>query len=127
MRAGRRKRAAAALVSPIGRRQPERLLRELRGQGRRAAIGGQRRGVLEHTYDLVVWAIGRQRKVTGAEDGVVDEPRDPRVYAAPLFAKTAVENGREQWVGEADRSVLALDHARGQGGLECGRSHARAL
>src|SRR5262245_24702355 len=127
MRAGRCERTATPLVAPIGRRQPQRLLGELRRHGYRAAIGGQRRGFFEHAYDLVVWANGRERKVTGAEDRVVHELCDPHVHASPLFAETTEESRREQRVGEADRSVLTLDHARGEGRLECLRSYARAL
>ena len=47
MRPGRRQRPATALVARVRRRQPERLLGELGRDGRRAAIGRQRRGVVE--------------------------------------------------------------------------------
>ena len=47
MRTSRGERAAMALVARVRRRQPERLLGELGRDRRRAAIGGQPRGVVE--------------------------------------------------------------------------------
>ena len=77
MRAGRGQRPTMALVALVRRRQPERLLGELGRDGRRAAIGRQPRGVVEHAGDVGVRRVLRQREVTGAEERVVDDLRDP--------------------------------------------------
>jgi hypothetical protein len=65
--------------------------------------------------------------VTGAEERVFDDSRDPSVYAPPLPAQVLVENRRQQRVGEANRPVLALDHARNDCRVEHVCRNARPL
>ena len=125
MRSG--ERSPAAVVDPIRRRQPERLLCQLGGLGQRAAIVCQRGGVVEQTRNVGVGRVGREREVAGAEDRVFDDLGDTGMNAPSLFAQVGVQNRRQQRVGEADHPVLALDHARGDRRVERVRSNARAL
>ena len=127
VRTGGSDRASAALILPIPGRQPERELREFGGERRRAAISRERRGVVEHTRDLIVRRVGGQREVTGAVDRVFDHLGDPCVNASPLLAEGAVEDRRDQRVGELDHPVLALDHARRDGRVEHIRGNTRPL
>ena len=81
-------RAMTAIVALVRRRQPDSLLGELRRGGRRAALGRERRGILEHGGGGGVRSVAREREVTGAEYGVVDDPRDPAVNAPSLRRPT---------------------------------------
>src|SRR3954469_16337780 len=85
------------------------------------------RGVVELTSDLVVRLIPRQREVTGADDPVVNDARDPRVNPPPLLPQVPVESRRQQRMGEANDAVVALDNARGDRGLERVCRNARPL
>ena len=110
MRSG--ERSPAAVINPIRRRQPERLICQLGRLRRRAAIVCQRGGVIEPTCNLSVRRVGRECDVAGGEDRVVDDLGDTGVNAPSLFAQVGVQHRRQQRVGEADHPVLALDHAR---------------
>ena len=66
-------RAPCALVLWFRRRQPECVLRKLGRERRCAAIARRRSGALEQTGDSGVGLDGREREVTSAEDGVVDD------------------------------------------------------
>ena len=117
----------AAVINPIRRCQPERLICQLGRLRRRAAIVCQRGGVIEPTCNLSVRRVGRECDVAGGEDRVVDDLGDTGVNAPSLFAQVGVQHRRQQRVGEADHPVLALDHARGDRCVKCVRSDARAL
>jgi hypothetical protein len=112
MRTRRAERSTMACIEFVGRRKTKSLLGELCSGGRRAAISGEFRCVVEHTGDHGIRRVGRKREVTGAEKRIFDEFGDARVNAPPLLAKVVVEDRRQQRVGEADRSVVALDHVR---------------
>ena len=77
MRTSRSERPPVALVARVRRRQPERVLGELGRERRRAAIGRETRGVVEHGGDAGVRRLRRQREVTGAEERVVDDAPQP--------------------------------------------------
>jgi hypothetical protein len=84
-----------------------------------AAGACQCRSILEGSGDLGVRALGRKRKVEGAQDRIVDDLRNESVYAASLVRGYAlVDDRREERVREANRPVLMLDHVRGKSGLE---------
>ena len=127
MRTSRSQRAPMALVAHVQRRQPERLLGELGRDGRRAAIAGQSRGVVEHNGNLGVRRVPGQREVARTEERVFDDSRDAFVNALPLLAQVLVEDRRQQRVGEANRPVLALDHVRGDCRVERVCRNARPL
>ena len=91
-----RQRPPMALVVRVRRRQPERLLGELGRDGRRAAIGRQPRGLVEHGGDIGIRRVPRKREVTGAEERVLDDAGDPRVNAPPLFPQVPVDDRRKQ-------------------------------
>ena len=78
----------------------------------------QRGSVIEQARNVGVRHVGRERDVAGGEDRVVDDLGDPGVNAPSLFAQVGVQNRRQQRVGEADHPVLALDHARGDRGVQ---------
>ena len=113
MRTSRRQGATTALVALVRRRQPKRLLGELGSDGRCAALGRERGGILEHGGGGGVRSVAREREVTRAEERVLDDLRNSSVNASSLVAQVEVENRRQQRVGEANRAVLALDHVRG--------------
>jgi hypothetical protein len=106
------------LVGPLRRRQPQGLLGELGRDLRRTAIGSQARGVVEDGGDLGVRLLPRQREMAGTEERILDDVREASVNGPPLVPQIAVEDRRQQRVGEADRPVLALDHLRGERRLE---------
>ena len=109
-------RSAMTLVARVLRRQPERVLRELGGDGRRTAIGRQSRRIVEHGGDVAVRRIPRHREVTGAQERVVDDSGDPRVHALPLRPELLIEHRGQERMGEANHPVLALDHAASTAG-----------
>ena len=106
--------ATTAIVVLVRRRQPKRLLGELGSDGRCAALGRERGGILEHGGGGGVRSVAREREVTRAEERVLDDPRNSSVNASSLVAQVEVENRRQQRVREANRAVLALDHVRGE-------------
>ena len=57
--------------------------------------------------------------MTGAREGVVQDRREPSVHPQPIFAELLVEDRGEERVRESDCPVVALDHLRGDGGIEC--------
>ena len=125
MRSG--ERSPAAVVNPIRRRQPERLLCQFGGLGQRAAIVCQRGGVVEPTCNLSVRRVCRECEVAGAEDRVLHDLGDAGVDAPSPFAQVGVQDRRQQRVGEVDHPVLALDHARVDRWVKRVRGNARAL
>ena len=94
------------------------MLGELGRKRRCAAIGGKTRSVVEHGGDARVRRLRRQREVTGTEERVVDDARNPLVNAAPRLAEVLVEHRRQKRVRETDGPVLAFDHVRGERRLE---------
>jgi hypothetical protein len=75
-----------------------------------AAGACQCRSILEGSGDLGVRALGRKRKVEGAQDRIVDDLRNESVGAPSLVRGHAlVDDRREQRVREANRPVLTLD------------------
>jgi hypothetical protein len=113
MRTGRGQVSTASLVVCLRRRQPDRLLGELGRDRRYPALDRERRGVVERGGDLGVGRVRRQGEVAGAGDRVVDDRRDPPVHAPAPRSQVAVEDRRQQRVGEPNRAVLALDHVGG--------------
>ena len=112
-------RPPAAVVKPTRRRQPECVLCQLgRLQPTRRARVASAAASSSRPRDVGVRRVGRERDVAGGEDRVVDDLGDPGVNAPPLVAQVGVEDRRQQRVGEADHPVLALDHARGDRGIE---------
>ena len=122
MRTRRRQRATTALVARVRRRQPKRLLGELGRDGRCAALGRERRGVVEHGGDSGVGRVARRAR--GDARGGAGRRRSARVVGERFVApspRSEVENRRQQRMREANRAVLALDHVRG----ECRRERVR--
>jgi hypothetical protein len=120
-------RSSTTLISLLVRRQPKRLLCKLGRRRRRAPIACERGGVVEQTCNVGVRRVGREREVTGAKHRLLGDVRDTCVDGPPLVAETVVENRRQQRVREADKPVLTLDHARGDGRVERVRRNPRAL
>ena len=88
MRTRRGERSPMALVARLRRRQPERLLGELGRDRRRAAIGREPRGVVEHSGDVGVGRVRRRARGDGRGGaGRRRCSRDPRVNAPPLVAQ----------------------------------------
>ena len=99
-------------IAALRRCEPERLLGELGSDRRRPALGRRCHGDVELGGDVRVRLAPRQRQVTGAEERILDDARDPSVDVLSLIAQVLVENGREQRVGEANRPARAFDHLR---------------
>ena len=125
MRNRGRERSTMPLGPGVERRQPQRLLGQLGRDGRDAAVGRELGGVVELDCDLGVRRVLRQREMAGAEQRFVDDARQTSVNAPTLVAEVPIQDGREQRVREADHPVLALDHVRGDRGIERIRRNAR--
>jgi hypothetical protein len=91
VRPGRGQCPTMAVVAGGLRRQPQRLLRELSRDGRRAAPRCEPRGTIEDTGDVGVRRVSRQGEVTGSKERVFDDFRNQRVNASPLLAQVLVE------------------------------------
>jgi hypothetical protein len=127
MRPSCSQRPTMTLVAPVHRRQPEGLLSELGRDGRSAAISSEPRAVVKNTCDVGVRFVSRKRKVTGAQERILDDFCDAPVNAPPLLAQVPVEDGRQQRVGEANRPVLALNHVGNGSRVERVCRNARLL
>ncbi len=118
---------SVAIVRARVQRQPDGLLRELGGDGRRATIVGESRGLVEGGGDIGVGRVLRKREVSGAEERILDDSRDPSVHAPPILSEILIEDRRQQRVGEADRRMLTLDDVCCGGWFECVRRDAHVL
>ena len=105
MRTGRRQRPTTALVARGRRRQPNRLLGELRRDGRCAALGRKRRR--RRRAQRRRRRRERRSRARGDARGGAGRRRCRRfaVNASSLVAQVEVENRRQQRVGEANRAV----------------------
>jgi hypothetical protein len=65
--------------------------------------------------------------VTGTDDRIADDARDPRVNVPPLLPQVPVESRRQQRMGEANDAVVAFDDVCGDRGLERVCRNARPL
>ena len=99
--------------------QTERQLGELGGVGRGSAGGGVARSIVESRSHFRIRAVFREREMTGAREGVVQDRREPSVHPQPILAELLVEDRREERMRESDCAVVALDHLRDDGGIEC--------
>jgi hypothetical protein len=118
--------AATDVLASLRRREPQRVLGELRGERARAALGCGPRGLVQDLGGVGVRGLCRQREMPRLHDRVVDDLGDPAMNTAPFVAEVGVENGREQRMCEAKRSVLALDDMCGERGVERVHVDARA-
>ena len=114
-------------VARVRRSQTQRLLGDLGGACRRATIGRKPGGVVEHSGDIGVGGIRRQREVAGMFERIVDDRGDAFVHAAALIPQILVEDRGQEGVAEANRAVVILDDAGAQGRLERVRRHSRPL
>jgi hypothetical protein len=119
MGAGRAQRSPMALVEGVRRRQPERLLRELRCDRRGAATACHPRALVEQRRDLGVRCLVRECEVTRSHERVIGEARDPCMDLPPPLAEVAVEHRSQQRMREADGSAVAFDDLRGECRREC--------
>ena len=120
VRARRRSRAAIEVGAALRRRQPHRVLAELRGD-HRCALRGRRPGRgFEQRSEIGVWAVGRERKVTRAGERILDDLCETTVDALPLAGRQPlVEDRGQKRVREPDRAAGELDHVRSERRLEC--------
>ena len=100
------------------RRKPQRVLVELRSEGRCTALRREPRCLVERACDARVWEVPGQGKVPCTRERVVDDLCEPRVDAR------VVDGRGQQWVSEANRAVLAHDHPRSNRRFEHLRRHA---
>jgi hypothetical protein len=127
MRASRSQRSTTALVARVQGGQPDGLLCELGCDGRRATIVSESRSLVERGGDIGVRRVLRKREVSGAEERILDDSRDPSVHAPPFLSEILVEDRRQQRVGEADRPMLTLDDVCCDCRFECVRRDAYVL
>lgn len=122
-----RERSAIVAVAVARRGQPERLLGKLgRGCGR-PAIECEASCLVERLRNRFIGRLGREREVPCSQERIVDDLGDLCVYSRALLAEPLVDNRGQQWVGEADRSAVALDEVVSEGGLERLGGDARPL
>ena len=127
VRARRRSRAAIEVGAALRRRQPHRVLAELRGD-HRCALRGRRPGrSFEQRSEIGVWPVGRERKVTRTGERILDDLCETTVDALPLAGREPlVEDRGQQRVREPDRAAGELDHVRSERRLECAGLDPRA-
>ena len=117
--ARRAERTTMAFAVGTRRRQAKGVFGELGRSDGRATRARHSCGVLENSGNLAVRRLRRQREVAGAVDRIRDDLGDASVRAPSLVRRHAlVDDRREQRMSEADRPVHALDHARGNCGIE---------
>ena len=103
----------------VRRCKPKRVPGELGGSDGRPSRDGESRRLHEVGGDPGVRALCGEPEVAGAVERICDDLGEASVYAPSLARRRAVvDHRREQWVREANRSVRALDHARGKGAIE---------
>ena len=125
LRSSRCECSTPALVLLVGRRQPERLLGQLRRQRRRAAFCLESCGAVEQTGDVGVGHSARQREVTSACDRIVNDLRDLGMdRPASLRAEVVVEGCGQQW-RRTNSPVVTVDDARGDGIVQRARGNSR--
>ena len=112
MRPCRREGATMSSLDVRHRREPQRVLAQLRRECSGAALRRQPRRVVEREGDVRVGCIAGQREVPCTGERVVDE------FCQPPVDARVVDGRGKQRVGEADRPALACDHTCIDCGLE---------
>ena len=127
MQLRRSQRPPASLILCSGRRQPQRMLGELRGERRRAAPRRGPRGLVHYCGHVRVRSGRREAEMPRAVEWVVHDLSDSPVDASPFVPELRIEEGREQRVTEAKRVAFAFDHVRDNGRIERVRIDAGPL
>jgi hypothetical protein len=119
VRPRRRRRTAIGVPSVARRREPQRLLGELRSRDLRTVLRGLRRGLLERERELLVRPVGRAGEVARSDDGILHEVPEEAVRLLPLARREPlVERRREQRVREPHGPVHELEDVLGERVLE---------
>ena len=106
-----RERPSVRVRKALGGREAKRMLAELGRDDRRPLAGGSRCRLLERGREPGVRPVRREREMPSTRDRVGDELRQPAVGALPFGCrKSLIENRGEQWMREANRATLELDH-----------------
>ena len=107
---------AMALADLVRRCQPQRRLGQLGRARRGAATGGDHRRIIQRGGDDGIRLVRCRARDDGRASLDRDERGDPFVHDPALRPEIVVEHRGKQWVGEPDRSALALHHL----GRDCG-------
>jgi hypothetical protein len=122
---GREEQTSSCVLDVRGRREPERLLRQLGGRRRRAPGGRRPRCVLENQGDLATRLGCREREVARSFLSVRDDVGEPCVERPPTRRRLSPGDRRsEQRMGESQTLTIELENPRverpGESWLEAG-------